>query len=75
MTNKEIKKRRYLKSLGRKKMLIVEITKRRHHAIFFIPTIYYFEWRERLKSIFNFEKYEKPEYFWYKGMKMQTKIS
>ena len=67
MTKKEIRKRRWLKSLGHKKVLKIEKVKINRRMVYFVPPINAYNWLERFKSLFNFEKYVQPKKTIYKG--------
>jgi hypothetical protein len=67
MTRQFIRRRRWLKNPQSKKVIIK--TEKRHHFYFIVPPINFFKWWERLKSIFNFSKYEDTNFIIWKGRK------
>jgi hypothetical protein len=71
MTRKEIRDRRWFKSLGHKKLFKVEIIKTKHHVVFFNPPVKFYGYWERIKSLFNFKRYEKPDFTYFKGRKVE----
>jgi hypothetical protein len=74
MTRKDIKKRRFLKSLGRNKVLIIEKNKVKHDLFFFAPHITFYEYWERFKSLFNFNRFEMPRSVDFKGRRCQLSV-
>lgn len=72
MTRQQIKIRRTIRAMGRKKFVIIQKTKTKHDLVFFIPPICWFPFWNRIKSLFNFKKFNIPEYFSFKGHKCQV---
>ena len=58
MTKQQIRKRRFLKSMGQKKQLIIIKTKRLMKFQDTIEPITYYTWKERFISLFSFKKAE-----------------
>jgi hypothetical protein len=69
MTNKDKKHRRWLHSTGRK-VLKVEKVKIKNNPILFIPSLCYFSWMDRFKSLLNFKKEELPSKVLYKNRQL-----
>jgi hypothetical protein len=58
--------------MGRKKFVIIEKTRTKHDLVIFNSPIILFTWWERFMSLFNFEKYTMPDYFYFKGHQCQV---
>jgi len=74
MVTKEIRKRRAIRAMGRKKFIIIEKTKTKtkHDLVLFIAPLNFFDYWQRIKSLFKFNKFVMPEYFNFRGHKMQV---
>jgi hypothetical protein len=72
MTIKEIRKRRAIRAMGRKKFVIIEKTKTKHDLVFFVAPLNFFDYWQRIKSLFKFSRFVIPEYFNFRGHKSQV---
>ena len=64
--------RRTIRAMGRKKFVIIQKTKTKHELVFFISPLNFFDYWKRIKSLFNFSRYEMPDYFNFKGHQCQV---
>ena len=74
MTKKEIKHRRYLNQIGNKRVIKIERTRTKYHAIGLIVPLVCFSYWERFKSLFTFKVEELPTQLSYKGRVMPLTI-
>lgn len=67
MNRKQIRYRRYLRSLGYRKNPTILKIKTKHHMVYFCPPVFAYKKWERFKSLFTFQTYSKPNKSVYRG--------